>query len=1090
MPGDARGRFRGRCAGFQPKAQARHQALDIGEAAAFAGLDVLQAETPGMIVIAFLPGAQQAGAAARGQVRGQVEIAHGASFLWYTYAILSLFREQIVNTETPAATLRLTLLGSYEAALAGQPVRGFVSAKAQALLAYLALAGRPCPRAELAALLWGEMPDAASQTNLRKALSNLHQLFGPHLCITRHEAALNPAAEHWVDAVAFQEEGLALLRRSEVAPGPADDRALARLAACAQLYRGEFLAGLAVVAGEAFEDWLVVQREQLHTVATRLLSLLAAQLAGRGRYGEALATSARLLALEPWNEDAHRQRMLLLACDGQRGAALRQYELCRRTLAAEFGVAPAAETEAIHQRLVSAEATPPDALPLTAGRLPFVGREAEHAWLLARWQAAQRGRGGLTLVAGEAGAGKTRLVQQVLQPIAMQGGVVLTGRCYEFNRAVPFQAFHGAVQGYLAQLPPATRPDLSADLLFDMERVVSAAQRTWPGGVTLFLDDLQWADADTLDLLHYLVRRLARGPCWLVGAYRPEATPADHPLPRLCESLARDGLLFTLALPLLSQEAVTRLVSELLGPGAPAELGEQVYRESEGNPFLINELTALWQGQELPAAPEGEIWEARLAALSEQAREVIARRVQRLDETSRYLLTLAAVYGQPFDRELLAAAGACPPEAAARAVAEGTARRLLRPAADDTVDFAHDRVRAALYHAVPAPARQLIHERLAVTLAARRPDAAGQPADLLAHHFDRAQAWPQALRYLRLAGDRAMRAQAHDQALECYKRGLAIVRQHRPAGGDEFAWLSDLEALYELQARRAEQHAALTDMARLAGLDGDAAAPGARDLPRQVEVRLRQSRYAEAVGDYRGAERAAQAAVALAEEAAQPALAAAGCRLWAYAVRRQQRLAEAWELYQTARQIAEAAAAVGVLADSLQGLANVARDRGQYEEAQAYAAQSLALCRTNNDRRGEGDVYNIMGLTCLAAGDHAGARAGFEHSLAIRRAIGDRRGMALALNNLGRLALERGDCLAARAAYSEALDLSQSSGDRYGQAFAHYGLYQTLLAEGQHEAAARHAWESLRFHRLIGRRAQARALLQELRQLARAPAQA
>jgi len=985
--------------------------------------------------------------------------------------------------------LRLTLLGTFQATQGDQVVQGFVSSKAQALLAHLAMADHPQPRSILAALLWGDMPDAEARTSLRKALSNLRQLLGPYLLIDRHEVQMNFRSPYWVDALAFQQEAHDLLLRCEPGSGSMDDSALARLQACADGYTGEFLAGLHLRDAVGFEDWLLLQRERLHQLAGQVMFNLSAQLATRRRYAEALKFSERLLELDSWNEDAHRQRILLLANNGQHSAALHQYETCRRILEHELGVSPSAETQALIERLKRNQSIPSNLFgALETGaphRMPFAGREMEHAWLMQRWNRSRRWQGSLTLVAGEAGVGKTRLVQQVLEQVALQGGIVLAGRCYEFNRAIPYQAIHNALHNYAEHLPPKERSNTTEDWLLNIERMLATAHQIWPHGMALFLDDLQWADTDTLDLLHYLVRRLAHEPCWLIGAYRPEETPTEHPLRRLIRSLDANGLVHHLSLQALPQTAVAYLTQALFGNHTQVNLAQTLFEESQGNPFLLNELVALLQDNNVFQHPDASLEELNLPTmLSERVQTVIQQRIEQLDENSQYLLMLAAALGQPFSLGLLQAAGQCSTETVQQAVEEWIRRRLVQPDGKN-LDFTHDKIRSVLYLSVPAALRRLLHARLGAALENAEPVRAIQQKEMLAHHFDHAHDWPKALHYLKLAGEQAEHVYANEQAQEHYRRALNILRQHLAATTDaarqEYHLWCRLERLYDLQGQRSEQQDALQTLGRLVGLAEDAPPHALSDPLLQIEVWLRQSHHAEAVSDYAAAARAAQSAVALAEAASQPGMAAAGYRYWAYAMRRQGKISLADELYHKALQIAEAAEHWPVVSDCLQGLANIARDRQQFEPALAYLARSMQICQASADQRSISDAYNIQGLVYRQQGDHDRSAGCFEQSLLIRREIGDRRGMALTLNNLGSLAFMRDEVVRAREFYGQALDLSIIVGDQQGQAVSHHGLFQVCHRQEDGETACRHAWQALRLYRKISDRPAARRLLKQMR---------
>jgi DNA-binding SARP family transcriptional activator len=244
------------------------------------------------------------------------------------------------------ARLFLYLLGPFQAALDGEPIIAFESNKVRALLAYLAVeADRPHSREKLAGLLWPERPDQNARANLRYALSNLRQVIGdrkaapPFLHISSRAIQFNSASDAWVDVAAFT----VLLG----APTPA----VSDLEEAVDLYRGEFLEGFFVSGSVTFEEWALLKREQLSRLASSALHRLATIYERRGAYERALPCVWRQVELDPWQEQAHRQLMRLLALSGQRAAALAQYETFRHTLAEELGVEPARATTRLYEQI-------------------------------------------------------------------------------------------------------------------------------------------------------------------------------------------------------------------------------------------------------------------------------------------------------------------------------------------------------------------------------------------------------------------------------------------------------------------------------------------------------------------------------------------------------------------------------------------------------------------------------------------------------------------------------------------------------------------------------------------------------------------
>ena len=293
-------------------------------------------------------------------------------------------------------TLTLKLLGKPQVGRGGAPVTGFISAKAQALLFYLAVTGRPHTREALAGLLWGHLAEPAAIKNLRNVLSNLRTLAGPHLLIAREEVAFSRDSAHWLDVEVFL---------SALADTSGKD--LNALHEAVELYEGDFLEGFYVGEALAFEEWTLGRRSLLKSLVLQALQTLVVQNIERDDHGAGLRYAHRLLALEPWREETHRHAMTLLARSGQRSAALAQYELCRQVLAQELGVEPMPETTALYERLKASAAPPPHNLPQQL--TPFVGRQAELAEIgrFLRSREAQ-----LLCLVGPGGIGKTRLALQ------------------------------------------------------------------------------------------------------------------------------------------------------------------------------------------------------------------------------------------------------------------------------------------------------------------------------------------------------------------------------------------------------------------------------------------------------------------------------------------------------------------------------------------------------------------------------------------------------------------------------------------------------------------------------------------------------
>ncbi len=301
----------------------------------------------------------------------------------------------------------IRLLGSVQVERDGLPMQGFESLKTLALLGYLAVCGHPVSREKLIGLFWGEKTETRGRGNLRRVLHNLNQIMPGCLEADRYIIRWKSSPNCQSDTELF----IHLMEQSNTSA----------LAQAIALYRGDFMEGLYLNDCPEFENWLFIEQERWRQRAARTFTRLIDQYTRRGEYAQALDAAQQLLTLTPWRESTHRQIMGLLARTGQRGEALRQYNICRRMLADEFGVEPSNETQALYRRIRAAEARPRFALP--AQLTSFVGRKRELAEI-SRLLASPDCR--LLTLVGWGGVGKTRLALRYAEknPDAFLDGTV------------------------------------------------------------------------------------------------------------------------------------------------------------------------------------------------------------------------------------------------------------------------------------------------------------------------------------------------------------------------------------------------------------------------------------------------------------------------------------------------------------------------------------------------------------------------------------------------------------------------------------------------------------------------------------------
>jgi tetratricopeptide (TPR) repeat protein len=611
----------------------------------------------------------------------------------------------------------------------------------------------------------------------------------------------NPESDYWLDVEEF-EKLVKLALREAVA-----------------LYKGDFLEGF-------YDDWCLEERYRLESLYLGALGQLVAVHEALDQPEEALHYVGLLLARDPFREDVHRTAIRLHVRLGNRAEAVRWAWRCRALLRTELGVKPAPETTALCDELlgpawrrepgegiIAQRPPPPRSQPaLILESPPFVGREAEWEPLLAHWEQASSGRGHLLLVSGEAGIGKTRLVEELSRYVRQRGGWVACGRCYEYERALPHGPLKDLLRAVLSatgtgvlgrllpwqaaelarlapelgeRLPPPPSLSLPADQqqarLFDATTIflLDLARQNH---LLLVLEDLHWANDSTLAWLHYLARRLPQASILLLATYRGEEVGPDHPLHGLALQLERGELAARLELARLSQEALGHWMV-----GASDGLVARIHRQTEGNPFFTLEtLRALFEAGQVRLVGGRWVEEAAPVSLPVPAsvRQVVQVRLERLSSPAREATAVAAVVGRTFDFAVLEQTWGRGEEATLEALDELLRRRLVREGSGSSgldYEFDHHLVREVIYQGLHYRRRRRLHwlvgeamERLYVG----QPGVAGE----LAHHFECARETEKGLAWLVEAGEQARQGHAPHEALDYFRRALALLDPDRANG--------------------------------------------------------------------------------------------------------------------------------------------------------------------------------------------------------------------------------------------------------------------------------------------------------------------
>jgi DNA-binding SARP family transcriptional activator len=661
----------------------------------------------------------------------------------------------------PRGPLEIRLFGGCEIRFGADAVDP-ATKKARALLAYLALSpDRPQPREKLQDLFWSQSGKAQAQASLRQTLFLLKR----SLPAETQDALVVTSAAVGLEPSRVQVDVDALQRHVASATTDALDRV-------AEIYAGPFLEGFAIDEA-SFDEWVEHERIRLRDLALGGLDELAGRQADAGEVNQAIKTALLSLRLEPLHEPSHRRLMGLYSRSGQRAAAVQQYRTCVAAFERALGVEPEEQTRRLYVEILHPPA------PLTASMTvvgdpgmalaaeplapspPLVGRGLEMILLGTALEQAWAGAGPFVLLTGDAGVGKTRLLEEAAAKAIALGGRCLRGRCFESEQVLPFapwvnllrstdgwpgaslwQRLEPAWRTELARLvpracpatspldPPPPNPQDALALFEAVGGLLARASEETP--LLVVLEDLHWSDAMSLRVLPFLVRRIARGSrLSVMASVRSEDLAAATLLRTVLNEIDREQRLQSVEVAPLSHDDTLALVRALASrEGAPAATSaEPIWRTSEGNPLVVVEACR--------ALEQGAVASDDRVPVPGRVRDLITSYFDRLDPLSQNLLTVAAVIGREFDFAWLQRACGCDARALAAAIESLVNTRILQGSAEGAY-FTHDRIREVLYERLLPARRRVLHGEVARALEALSAGRADEVADALAYHYGRA----------------------------------------------------------------------------------------------------------------------------------------------------------------------------------------------------------------------------------------------------------------------------------------------------------------------------------------------------------------
>ncbi|MBI5567104.1 MAG: tetratricopeptide repeat protein [Chloroflexi bacterium] len=949
------------------------------------------------------------------------------------------------------------------------------------LLGYLichAANGQPITRSRLAGTLWPDESETRARRNLTDTLYRLRRAIEVQIAdrILHVDDETIALGEVTIDVTEF--------RRLAASAQAADWQA------ALDLYAGDLLSDLDA-------DWLLAPREHLHETYLATLERVCDARFTSGALPEALAIALRWVEADPLSENAHATVMRLYARLGRHADALRQYDRLVQLLDRELKIEPLPETRSLAASLRS-EIELTHRVPVRAASLPFVGRVAERAMLLEAVEAMIAGRGGMIAVEGEAGIGKSRLLDEVAASAKWRGVTVVTGRATEAPSASPLapltevldSAFDGARRAQLEMLLPDETLAALAPLidrwrdrapLPDLPPLPARQRfhRAWCEVLqtlaaiaphVMVIDDAHWATQSVWEALDEVAPLLAQLRVLIVVAYRRASLESTSGW-KTVQHWERDGRLKALTLSPLDQAEVAQLL-----PSDQNDTAAEVLALTGGNPFYV--MQALLSEQAGTAAHNVD--------------QLVLARALALSPVEREALSAAAVLGMTVSFRLWSTLSDLDPARLIATADRLTSQAFLQPIAAGYA-FAHDLIQAIIYEQIDPERQQDLHRRAARAVREFDPDN----AHALAFHLDRAGLAEEAAAAYRRVGEQDRVRFAFAEARAAFERALDLLPDE-PAP-IRIETLLALAQVCDVLGARECQHAAIESARRAARQLGDS--------PLMIRVLLLAGRLAAQTGQLPAAEDTYTEVLRLAQQTGDTTQQIEAAFLLGDLANRKGDHEAASRRYQQVLAQAESLGDRGRMARALRGLGMIARRNGQPAEAIRWFERALTLQQALGDRIGESItrvnllsscydlgawdrllglaeetqalaealhrkesialVRHLQGLACFALGDFEAARRCLADAIRLYNEIGDRVTAGLARNAIGLVAEAEDDVAGAQREYEAALAAAVDLNATTEAAYAQHDLGALLLRLNHHTAAiplldaARAKWREL-----------------------------
>lgn len=1006
----------------------------------------------------------------------------------------------------------LRLLGNFCLTI-GDSIRRLATRKAESLLAFLVLVHpKEVSRDKVLTALWPDIDEARARRNLSTTLWRVQKaLEGSQIRVGSRSGWL------WVSADALEVD-VTQFRKLVESPSADPNSRLAEIEKAVSLYAGDLLESLD-------EEWCEAERNHLRFMFLSALKELVRLHRDQGAYEQAIRVGRRIVALDPMDEETHRELMLLYHLVGDRSAALAQYQFINNILQAELGISPEARTTELWRYIRSRSSEvqgrrtayhPVDAIRLIS-KHPLVGRDEELSRVLDGLTGALHGRGSMLVLLGEVGIGKTKLIETAEVEASLRGFEILKGRCSDLLDPSPYQALIEALWPRISRKMQSDTPQVLFDFLAHLSPAIRRGKRVSPGSgpvtsvinqallalldgdspVFLILEDFQHADHATRTVIQLLGDRLSGRRMMVLLSVRTSFPKMGGPPAQSISTVAVE-----LRLEPLNRPQSDELIRLLLGArNILTSVLSVIWNATAGNPLAVVEYLRFLVERGYLVCARDAYWtwaesSAALPQLPPRIQTLLRERVSALGAEARALLTLAAVLGYEGDLQFLERLSGLGPRRYADVISQLFDCGLLKETSRG-YQFAHESYRLASLSTMTGASRRLLHAKIAGLMEHLWPAR----SEDLAWHFMEAGRSDKALPYAEASADKARAVYATENALKWYTKALELLNSS-PSEAEltprRISLLLKRQEVLELLGRCSQQIEDLNEIVEYAAKRSDRALNArchclrARSLGRMnrnveaLEAAAEARRLYKSMNDPGGQARSQEITAMIHSNLRN----ARGVRV-AY-----EKAMSLFRLAGDREGMARVASGIGTLmlftGQSRMGLACLERaeatlakspDRRDYaptliqkgvfwrylgraDRSERYLVRGIELLREQGDRVGEARGLSQLACTHVVMGSPRNALHEARRSIRLATEAGDTRGQIVFRNNAA-YAVYR--CLGqfgrAQRCVREALSLVSKTARKENQAIYYDTMAAILCDKGDYPAAYQWAKEARRLYK-------------------------